>query len=208
MAKPGATGVTRIINATGYSMKGLKSAWINEAAFRQELVLVLALMPLAGWLGDSLNEILLLICISWLVVIVEVLNSAIEAVVDRIGSEHHELSGRAKDLGSAAVFIALALNALVWGALIGRNLLGWWKSTYLVGEFAPSPSGRGQGEGCIFSPLIPNPSPARGEGGKGAKTRTCVEHRIIKKPVIETGFLLSERWAQGISAGSGHVWCR
>ena len=126
MAKPGATGVTRIINATGYSMKGLKSAWINEAAFRQELVLVLALMPLAGWLGNSLNEILLLVCISWLVVIVEVLNSAIEAVVDRIGSEHHELSGRAKDLGSAAVFIALALNALVWGALIGRNLLGWW----------------------------------------------------------------------------------
>ena len=126
MAKPGATGVTRIINATGYSMKGLKSAWINEAAFRQELVLVLALMPLAGWLGDSLNEILLLICISWLVVIVEVLNSAIEAVVDRIGSERHELSGRAKDLGSAAVFIALALKALVWGALIGRNLLGWW----------------------------------------------------------------------------------
>ena len=126
MAKPGATGITRIINATGYRMKGLKSAWINEAAFRQELVLVLALMPLAGWLGDSLNEILLLVCISWLVVIVEVLNSAVEAVVDRIGSEHHELSGRAKDLGSAAVFIALALNALVWGALVGRNLLGWW----------------------------------------------------------------------------------
>ncbi|MGY3943010.1 diacylglycerol kinase [Aeromonas tecta] len=126
MAKPGATGVTRIINATGYSMKGLKSAWINEAAFRQELVLVLLLMPLAFWIGDSLNQVLLLIVISWLVVIVEVLNSAIEAVVDRVGSEHHELSGRAKDLGSAAVFIALALNALVWGALIGRNLLGWW----------------------------------------------------------------------------------
>ena len=126
MAKPGATGVTRIINATGYSMKGLKSAWINEAAFRQELVLVLALMPLAGWLGNSLNEILLLICISWLVVIVEVLNSAIEAVVDRIGSAHHELAGRAKDLGAAAACIALALNALGWGALIGRNLLGWW----------------------------------------------------------------------------------
>ena len=126
MAKPGATGITRIINATGYSMKGLKSAWVNEAAFRQELLLILLLMPLAFWIGDSLNEILLLICISWLVVIVEVLNSAIEAVVDRIGSEHHELSGRAKDLGSAAVFIALALNALVWGALVGRNLLGWW----------------------------------------------------------------------------------
>ena len=126
MAKPGATGVTRIINATGYSMKGLKSAWINEAAFRQELMLILLLMPLAFWIGDTLDQILLLICISWLVVIVEVLNSAVEAVVDRIGPEHHELSGRAKDLGSAAVFIALALNALVWGALVGRNLLGWW----------------------------------------------------------------------------------
>ncbi|ABK37208.1 Diacylglycerol kinase [Aeromonas hydrophila] len=126
MAKPGATGVTRIINATGYSMKGLKSAWINEAAFRQELMLILLLMPLAFWIGDTLEQILLLVCISWLVVIVEVLNSAVEAVVDRIGSEHHELSGRAKDLGSAAVFIALALNALVWGALVGRNLLGWW----------------------------------------------------------------------------------
>lgn len=125
MAKPGATGVTRIINATGYSMKGLKSAWINEAAFRQELMLILLLMPLAFWLG-ILNQILLLVVISWLVVIVEILNSAIEAVVDRVGSEHHELSGRAKDLGSAAVFIALALNALVWGALVGRNLLGWW----------------------------------------------------------------------------------
>lgn len=124
MAKPGATGVTRIINATGYSMKGLKSAWINEAAFRQELMLILLLMPLAFWIGDTLEQILLLVCISWLVVIVEVLNSAVEAVVDRIGSEHHELSGRAKDLGSAAVFIALALNALVWGALVGRNLLG------------------------------------------------------------------------------------
>lgn len=126
MAKPGATGVTRIINATGYSMKGLKSAWINEAAFRQELMLILLLMPLAFWIGDTLEQILLLVCISWLVVIVEVLNSAVEAVVDRIGPEHHELSGRAKDLGSAAVFIALALNALVWGALVGRNLLGWW----------------------------------------------------------------------------------
>ncbi len=125
MAKPGATGVTRIINATGYSIKGLKSAWINEAAFRQELMLILLLMPLAFWLG-ILNQILLLVVISWLVVIVEILNSAIEAVVDRVGSEHHELSGRAKDLGSAAVFIALALNALVWGALVGRNLLGWW----------------------------------------------------------------------------------
>ena len=89
-------------------------------------MLILLLMPLAFWVGDTLNQILLLVVISWLVVIVEILNSAIEAVVDRIGAEHHELSGRAKDLGSAAVFIALALNGLVWGALVGRNLLGWW----------------------------------------------------------------------------------
>ncbi|MGL5303653.1 MAG: diacylglycerol kinase, partial [Aeromonas sp.] len=103
MAKPGATGITRVINATGYSMKGLKAAWINEAAFRQELILILLLMPLACWVGDSLTQTLLLVVISWLVVIAEILNSAIEAVVDRIGSEHHELSGRAKDMGSAAV---------------------------------------------------------------------------------------------------------
>ena len=83
-------------------------------------------MPIAFFVGDSLNQILLLMVISWLVVIVEILNSAIEAVVDRIGSEHHELSGRAKDMGSAAVFIALMLNAIVWGALTGRNLLAWW----------------------------------------------------------------------------------
>lgn len=126
MAKPGATGITRIIHATNYSMKGLSSAWQHEAAFRQELLLILLLMPLAFFVGDGLNQILLLIVISWLVVIVEILNSAVEAVVDRIGAEHHELSGRAKDMGSAAVFIALAINALVWGALTGRNLLGWW----------------------------------------------------------------------------------
>ena len=98
----------------------------DEAAFRQELLLIVLLMPLAFFVGDGLNQILLLMVISWLVVIVEILNSAIEAIVDRIGSEHHELSGRAKDMGSAAVFIALMLNAIVWGTLTGRNLLAWW----------------------------------------------------------------------------------
>ncbi|WP_216368140.1 diacylglycerol kinase [Aeromonas sp. 2692-1] len=97
-----------------------------QAAFRQELLLIVLLMPLAFFVGDGLNQILLLMVISWLVVIVEILNSAIEAIVDRIGSEHHELSGRAKDMGSAAVFIALMLNAIVWGTLTGRNLLAWW----------------------------------------------------------------------------------
>ena len=126
MGKPGATGLTRIIHATGYSIKGLKAAWCNEAAFRQELMLILFLMPLAFWVGNTLEQILLLVGVSWLVVIVEVLNSALEAVVDRIGSERHELSGRAKDMGSAAVFLALALTLFVWGAIAGRNLLGWW----------------------------------------------------------------------------------
>ena len=126
MAKPGATGLSRVINATGYSMKGLSSAWRHEAAFRQELLLMIVLTPLAFVMGKELLQTLFLLVLAWLIVVVEILNSAIEAVVDRIGHEHHELSGRAKDLGSAAVFIALALNALVWGALVGRNLLGWW----------------------------------------------------------------------------------
>ena len=126
MAKPGATGITRIIHATRYSMKGLSSAWLHEAAFRQELLLIILLMPLAFLVGDGLTQILLLMVISWLVVIVEILNSGIEAVVDRIGSEHHELSGRAKDLGSAAVFLCLTLTIVVWGSVAARNLLGLW----------------------------------------------------------------------------------
>ncbi len=126
MAKPGNTGLYRIFKATGYSLKGLQSAWKNEAAFRQELMLMLVLTPLAFWLGEGLAQQLLLMIVAWLVVIVEILNSGIEAVVDRIGSEHHELSGRAKDLGSAAVFLCLTLTIVVWGSVAARNLLGLW----------------------------------------------------------------------------------
>lgn len=126
MAKPGATGLTRVIHATGYSMKGLGSAWRHEAAFRQELLLIVLLTPLAFVVGADLMQTLLLLCLAWLVVVVEILNSAVEAVVDRIGSEHHELSGRAKDLGSAAVFITLMMNLFGLGALAGRNLLHLW----------------------------------------------------------------------------------
>ncbi|MGY3927162.1 diacylglycerol kinase [Aeromonas simiae] len=126
MAKPGATGLTRVIHATGYSMQGLGSAWRHEAAFRQELILIVLLTPLAFVVGHDLLQSLLLIALAWLVVIVEIINSAIEAVVDRIGHERHELSGRAKDLGSAAVFLTLALNGVVWCALAGRNLFGLW----------------------------------------------------------------------------------
>ena len=89
-------------------------------------MLMIVLTPLAFWLGDDITQQLLLLVVSWLVVIVEVLNSAIEAVVDRIGSEHHELSGRAKDLGSAAVMLSLALTSVTWIAVLGQNLFGWW----------------------------------------------------------------------------------
>ncbi|MDM5075320.1 diacylglycerol kinase [Aeromonas media] len=126
MAKPGATGLIRVIHATGYSMKGLSSAWRHEAAFRQELLLILLLTPLAFVVGKELLQTLFLLVLAWSIVVVEILNSAIEAVVDRIGHEHHELSGRAKDLGSAAVFITLMMNLVAWGALTGRNLLHLW----------------------------------------------------------------------------------
>ena len=87
---------------------------------------MLVLTPLAFWLGEGLTQQLLLMLVAWLVVIVEILNSGIEAVGDRIGSEHHELSGRAKDLGSAAVFLSLVLTIVVWGSVVGENLFGLW----------------------------------------------------------------------------------
>ena len=111
-------GLRRILNATGYSWKGIIAAWKNEEAFRQEACLAILLVPLAIWLGDSAIEQALLIGSLFIVVIVEILNSAIEAVVDRIGPELHEMSGRAKDMGSAAVFLALANVVVVWGLLL------------------------------------------------------------------------------------------
>jgi len=120
MSKPGNTGVTRIIKAAGYSWAGLKAAFIHEAAFRQELALCLVLVPVGLWLGQSGIERALLIGSLFLVLIVELLNSAIETVVDRFGGEQHELSGRAKDIGSAAVFIALLNAAVIWALLLIR----------------------------------------------------------------------------------------
>lgn len=104
----------RVINATGYSVKGLKAAYINEAAFRQEIWCAIILFPLALILGDTHIEKILLIGTIFLVLITELLNSAVESVVDRIGSEFHELSGRAKDIGSAAVFMSMVLLAITW----------------------------------------------------------------------------------------------
>ncbi len=114
MAKPGETGLKRILSAARYSAKGLRSCWRNEAAFRQEVLLFIVLVPLALWLGQTGLEKAALIAVLVLVLIVEVLNSSIEAVVDRIGHEHHELSGLAKDQGSAAVLLSMLTVPVVW----------------------------------------------------------------------------------------------
>jgi len=119
MAKAGNTGIRRVVNATFFSLAGLRTAWRSEAAFRQECALAIVLIPLGVWLGGNAVERVLLIGSCLLVLIVELLNTAVEFVVDRVGTDHHELSGRAKDLGSAAVFVSLALVLVTWG------LIGW-----------------------------------------------------------------------------------
>lgn len=112
--KPGKTGISRIIAAGGYSWQGFRAAYQHEAAFRQELFLSIFLIPLALWIGETGLESALMIASLIIVLIAEIINSAIEAVVDRFGSEMHELSGRAKDMGSAAVFLALLNVTIVW----------------------------------------------------------------------------------------------
>ena len=112
--EPGNTGVRRLIRATGYSWQGLLATFRNEPAFRQEVALSILLLPLALWLGQTGLERAMLIAAWVLVLLFELLNSALEAVVDRIGSERHELSGRAKDIGSAAVLVALLNAGVVW----------------------------------------------------------------------------------------------
>lgn len=116
--KPGATGLKRIVDAAGYSVQGLKATWENEAAFRQEMVLLPILTIITFFLPVSVVEQVLMIGTLFIVVIAELINSAIEAVVDRIGSEYHELSGRAKDIGSAAVFVAMGLVVVTWGLIL------------------------------------------------------------------------------------------
>nr|WP_203342051.1 diacylglycerol kinase [Vibrio metschnikovii] len=118
IVKPGKTGLSRLIDATGYSIKGLKAAWLYEAAFRQELLACVVLIMSTFFMSVSNIERILLISSLLLVLTVELINSAIEAVVDRIGDEWHELSGRAKDIGSAAVFISLLLVGFVWLSIL------------------------------------------------------------------------------------------
>ncbi|ERH64517.1 MULTISPECIES: diacylglycerol kinase [Pantoea] len=116
------TGFLRIIKAAGYSWQGLRAAWQHEAAFRQEAIAALVAVAIACWLDvDAITRVLLIGSVV-LVVIVEILNSAIEAVVDRIGQERHPLAGRAKDMGSAAVLLAILLALFVWIALLWSHL--------------------------------------------------------------------------------------
>lgn len=123
-ALKGKTGLRRLLNAFGYSLQGFRAAWQNEAAFREEATLTIVLTPVALLLPVTGLEKLLLILSLLLLVLVELLNSAVEAVVDRIGPEIHPLSGRAKDLGSAAVLIACLILGLTWLFIAVPAVLG------------------------------------------------------------------------------------
>jgi len=116
-------GPGRILKATVWSLQGLHAAWMHESSFRLEVYLFVVLAPLALWLGDDGIERALLIGSMVLVLSAELLNSAIEAVIERYGPEHHELAGRAKDMGSAAVFVLMMNVLLCWGLVLGPRLL-------------------------------------------------------------------------------------
>jgi len=115
----GKTGLRRMLNAAGYSWAGLSAAFRHEDAFRQEVCLALLLIPLAFYLGETGVSRALMIGAVLLVLVVELLNSALEAAVDRISLDHHQLIKRAKDIGSAAVMIALANVVIVWALVLG-----------------------------------------------------------------------------------------
>lgn len=119
----GRTGIDRVVHAAGYSLQGLRSAYRHESAFRQELWLAALLLPLALWLGRGWVEVALLAGSVVLVLIVELLNSAIEATVDRVSLDLHELSKRAKDFGSAAVMLSLLLAGGIWAAALWTRFL-------------------------------------------------------------------------------------
>lgn len=116
------TGFSRLVAATENSISGLRAAWRGEEAIRQEVVLLILLTPAAFWLGTTAVEYILLLGTLLLIITTELLNSAIESTVDRIGTEHHELSGRAKDIGSAAVMVSMALATLTWALLLFERL--------------------------------------------------------------------------------------
>jgi diacylglycerol kinase (ATP) len=108
------TGITRLLRAFGYSFQGFRHTWREEAAFRQEAALALIVIPAGMYLGRTGVERALLVCPMLLILVVEILNSAVEAVVDRSGIEPHPLAGMAKDMGSAAVMLSFVLLGTVW----------------------------------------------------------------------------------------------
>jgi diacylglycerol kinase (ATP) len=118
MANQNARGWRRIVNAFGFSMQGFIACYEHEEAFRQEVWVLIPSLPLGLWMGETPVERALLVGSLLVVLIVELLNSAIEANVDRVGLEHHELSGRAKDIASAAVFLSITFAAAVWGLIL------------------------------------------------------------------------------------------
>ena len=119
--KSGKTIFKHVIEATGHSIRGLRACWRHETAFRLDVVLGLILFPSSFFVAESATQWIVLIVPLFLLLIVELLNSAVEATVDRIGSEHHEMSGRGKDIASAAVMLSLFLIAITWGAIAWTN---------------------------------------------------------------------------------------
>jgi len=123
MNKQANTGMRRVVRATRFSWQGVQAAWTHEAAFRQEIVATGVLLPGAFVIGQNGVQVAILVGVLGIVLITELLNSAIEAVVDRIGEEQHHLSGRAKDMGSAAVFVSLLVAVVVWVVIGVDNYL-------------------------------------------------------------------------------------
>jgi diacylglycerol kinase (ATP) len=115
------TGMTRLVRAFGYSFQGFRHAWREEAAFRQEVCLAVLLIPLGLYLGRSGVERAMLVSPMLLILVVEILNSAVEAVVDRSGTERHPLAGMAKDMGSAAVMLSFVLLGTVWFLILSDH---------------------------------------------------------------------------------------
>ena len=116
-------GPARILKATTWSMQGLKAAWLHESSFRLEVCLFVVFAPIGMWLGHTGVERALMVGSLLLVLSIELLNSAVEAVIERYGPEHHELAGRAKDMGSAAVFVLLCNAAMVWALILLPRLV-------------------------------------------------------------------------------------
>jgi diacylglycerol kinase (ATP) len=114
MVKPNTGPFEQIIRGTDCSLKGIRAGWCTQASLRYEICLLVIILPIAWWLGKDGAERALLMSSSLFVVVVELINSSIETVVDRIGAEYHELSGRAKDLGSAAVFCSIIMTVIIW----------------------------------------------------------------------------------------------